>query len=296
MSNYPHFYLALFHISRFDRGVSKEIAKTKRGKNEQTPADWYETPLYYDIIYDADTRKEGRFLEAIAKKFSISKSTSKILEPACGSGRLVRELARRKWEVQGFDLNPKMLEFCRARCNRLQFKPTLWIGDMKKFSPSKNERVDLIHCLINTFRYLLSEGEARTFFESVQRALRPGGVFVLGLHLTDYSRRNCEHERWVMQRKKARVVCNTRTWPPNRRQRTENLRTRLKVTEGGKVWNQETLWTYRTYSLPELMKTIAQAAPQLKLKGLYDFNYDLNQSQEVQTAANDVILILQKKS
>ena len=48
-------------------------------------ADWYDTPLYYDIVFDADTSKEADFLEAVAIKHGASGFTSalRILEPAC---------------------------------------------------------------------------------------------------------------------------------------------------------------------------------------------------------------------
>ncbi len=255
--------------------------------------DWYETPLYYDIIYDADSRVEAKFLTAVYEKFALRPSPRlrRALEPACGSGRLVRELSRRGWNVWGFDANPKMLAFAQKRAS----KPAqLWRDQMESFSVPNTKKFDLVHCLINTFRYLLTEKEAFAFLKLVQNAMRPGGVFVLGLHMTDYSRKKCEHERWVMDRKGVHVVCNTRTWPPQRRIREELLRTRLRITHRKKSWDQETVWRYRTYSAQELKKLLQKAAPRLRIVGCFDFNYDLEVDQDFDSATDDVILILQR--
>jgi len=62
------------------------------------PFDWYETPLYYDIIFDADTQKEADFLEALLQRHVPGKK-GRILEPACGSGRIMAELGRRGHSV-----------------------------------------------------------------------------------------------------------------------------------------------------------------------------------------------------
>ena len=65
--------------------------------------DWYDSPLYYDLIFDEDTVVEADFLESLMWEHGIAES-GRILEPACGSGRLVCELAARGYEVDGFDM------------------------------------------------------------------------------------------------------------------------------------------------------------------------------------------------
>ena len=59
---------------------------------------WYEEPLYYDIIFDTDTDREADFLQAVYKQY-ITTRGSRVLEPACGTGRLVAEMARRGFAV-----------------------------------------------------------------------------------------------------------------------------------------------------------------------------------------------------
>lgn len=262
---------------------------------KQETRDWYDTPLYYDIIYDADTRKEADLLEHVFAKHASPGRTRNVLEPACGSGRLVIEMARRGWKVSGFDGSAKMLEFARGRLGKVKRKAALWEGWMQSFEVPKNTSYDLVHCLINTFRYLLTERDAASFLGRVSDSLRPGGLFVLGLHLTDYDRTNCEHERWVMDRKGVHVVCNTRTWPADRRTRIERLRTRLLITHKGRSHRQETVWDYRTYDAAQLKQLLKSAAPALKVVACHDFTYDADETRKLDDEYSHLVVVMRKK-
>jgi 2-polyprenyl-3-methyl-5-hydroxy-6-metoxy-1,4-benzoquinol methylase len=78
--------------------------------------DWYRTPLYYDIIFDQDTALESDFLEGAYQRHATARRGKlKVLEPACGSGRLMVELASRGHRVAGFDLEPAMMDYTQQR-------------------------------------------------------------------------------------------------------------------------------------------------------------------------------------
>ena len=193
--------------------------------------DWYETPLYYDIIFDEDTSHEASFLETLHNRHGNGAAKNRsMLELACGSGRLVAELAGRNWKTAGFDASRAMLDFAKNRVARRNLKALIWEDRMESFSVPRDRRFDLVHCLVSTFKYLLTEEDAVACLTRVSATLKPGGIFVLGVHLTDYSREKPSHERWVVQRDGIEVICNTRTWPPV--QRIEAMRTPLQITSG----------------------------------------------------------------
>ena len=50
------------------------------------PFNWYETPLYYDIVFDVDTGRETDFLCDVWSRHATSRGR-RVLEPACGSGK-----------------------------------------------------------------------------------------------------------------------------------------------------------------------------------------------------------------
>src|SRR6266404_9530096 len=80
-------------------------------------ANCYDYPQYYDIAFQAYTQREADFIEAACRKY-CSFDVRRLLEPACGSGRLVTELAARGYQMTGFDLNQTALSYLRRRLTR----------------------------------------------------------------------------------------------------------------------------------------------------------------------------------
>ena len=260
--------------------------------------DWYDTPLAYDIIYDADTLKEAAFLEAVWERHGMRRRRPRVLEAACGSGRVMAELRRRGWAVDGFDINERMLQHARERLAGQEggTRGRLWRAELASFEPPRGRRYGIAHCLVSTFKYLLTEEAARQALRRLEAALEPGGLLVLGLHLTDYERTGCEHERWVEERDGVRVVCNTRTWPADRRTRLERVRTRLRVSRGGEERALETVWLFRTYNARQLQGLLRAALPEMRLAGCYDFRYDISQPRKLDDHQVDVVVVLKKNA
>src|SRR5690606_26456636 len=105
-----------------------------------------------------------------------------VYEPACGTGRLMVKLAEEGLGDVGSELNPHAVDYCNQRLERAGFPPTAVVGDMCDFRPSKP--VEAAFNTINSFRHLATQGQAERHLRSVAASLRPGGIYVLGLHLT----------------------------------------------------------------------------------------------------------------
>ncbi|MEM9478354.1 MAG: class I SAM-dependent methyltransferase [Verrucomicrobiota bacterium] len=255
--------------------------------------DWYDTPLYYDIIFDADTKLEVDFLEWVSKEFGRTRRQGplKVLEPACGSGRLMAEFARRGAKVSGFDLNPHMLEFASKRFSDEGLTGKLKQARLEDFSV--RGAFDLAHCLVSTFKYIDSGKGARSHLECVARHLKTGGVYVLGLHLTDYEKPRAAHERWEEKRDGIKVVCNTRTQPAIKAKRTEDLRSRLRITEKRRTRTLETHWQFRTYNAGQIRRLL-KSVPEFQLIACYDFHYDRDSPRKLDDSQEDIVLVLRK--
>ena len=253
--------------------------------------DWYDTPLYYDVVFDEDTRLEGAFLEAASELYGRSNG-QRVLEPACGSGRLLAEMASRGWRVTGFDSSKPMLAFARERLDGRGLNGTLFEARMQDFRV--RGKFDLAHCLVSTFKYLLSEGDAQAHLQGVARALAPGGIYVVGLHLTQYGYEKRSRERWVGRRGDTLVTCNIQGWPADAATRSERVRSRLVVEEHGETRRHETEWTFRTYDASELKALIARV-PELEHVATYDFSYDLAAERELDDSQLDTVLILRRR-
>jgi SAM-dependent methyltransferase len=262
---------------------------------QKTQTDWYDTPLYYDIIFDAGTPKEADFLDGLYARHGkvASHRARAVLEPACGSGRLMLAMAERGWAAWGFDGSEAMLGFARSRGS--QHSPSkLWLDQLQSFNVPKAKRFHLAHCLVSTFKYLLSEADAVAHLQRVADALLPGGIYALGIHLTDYAATHCTHERWVAERDEVHVVCNTRGWPADRMTRLEAVRTRLKITHSGETRVQETRWQFRTYNAAQV-KALLSKVPALELVACHDFTYDLASTRKLDDSYSDVLLVLRRR-
>jgi hypothetical protein len=149
--------------------------------------------------------------------------------------------------------------------------------------------------MVSTFKYLLDETSARAHLECVARALRPGGLYAIGVHLTDYRDRRRNRERWVARRGPVDVVCNIQGWPPDRRTRLERVRSRLCVVERGLVRRTETHWTFRTYDLAQFLALVA-SVPAFEHVASFDFGYDLERPRELPDGQLDVVFVLRKRA
>ena len=270
------------------------------------PFDWYQTPVYYDIIYDTHTEREARFLEQChARHAAGAGSTSQalsVLEPACGSGRVMATLAQRGHRVAGLDLSPGMLAFARKRFAQQSVTAALRQAPMQAFNLHRFAKArggfDLAHILVSSFKYLQTESDAAACLNCVCDHLRVGGVFVLGLHITEPDQTEPDLERWRARRGHRDVICTVRGDPPNHKQRTEAVRSRIVVRDLRRPHAEpkrfESNWTFRTYT-PAQLRTLLRKAPRLKHTATYTFNHDIHERTRLDGDDLGVVLVLRRE-
>ncbi|MEM6553335.1 MAG: class I SAM-dependent methyltransferase [Planctomycetota bacterium] len=259
---------------------------------EYEPFDWYATPLYYDIIFDVDTEKEAGFLAAVWERYGKSGGRS-VLEPACGTGRLLEALREREFGISGFDAEPAMVRAARERLGR---GADLWEGRFEDFGRVCRGNVDLMFCLVSSFKYVLDEAGAQAHLREAADWLAMGGVYVLGLHLTDYTDRETQVERWRASRDGVRVDCTIKSWPADRKTRRERVRSRMVVRgdggEGG-VKRYESCWDFRTYGITQL-RSLLRSEPRLKHVATYTFHHDIERRVRLGGEDLGVVLVLRR--
>ncbi len=117
-------------------------------------ANWYDHPQYYDIAFQSYTAGEADFIEAACRKYCPF-AVRRLLEPACGSGRLTACLAGRGHQMTGFDINPSALSYLRRRLARQHLQAEIFEAEMSDFHIGRP--VDAAYCTVGAFRYLLTE-------------------------------------------------------------------------------------------------------------------------------------------
>ncbi len=218
----------------------------------------------------------------------------RVLEPACGSGRLLESLAARGHLVHGFDLNRHQVAFAKSRLRAKGLPGRVWRDRLQAFTVPRGARYDVAHCFVSTFKYIDTEAGAVRSLRRMAAALRPGGLLLLGLHLTDYRHSPPDHERWIGRKPGRRGVRDTWSAPAIRRTRTEAMRTRMRITEQGRTRVEETHWDFRTYS-PSELRTLLGKVPALRLVACHDFHYDLASTRRLDLAYSDVLLVLPRR-
>src|SRR5437899_1870609 len=183
-------------------------------------ASWYDYPQYYDIAFQAYTQREADFIEAACRKYCLF-DARRLLEPACGTGRLITELAARGYQVTGFDLSQPALSYLRRQLARRRLHAKTFEADMSDFRVSRP--VDAAYCTISTFRYLLTEQAARGHLRCIAGSLRPGGIYILGFRLLPLDLDKERDRRWTDQRGETKVTVTLRVLRIDRASRIENL-------------------------------------------------------------------------
>ena len=93
---------------------------------------------------------------------------------------------------------------------------------------------DAAYCVVNTFRHLLTEQAARGHLKCIARSLRPGGTYVLGLHLLPLGGDNEDSQSWTQRRNETEVSVTARLLRTDRRRRIEHVQLCLMARSGSK--------------------------------------------------------------
>ncbi len=130
---------------------------------------------YYDKISANDCNYDGwaSYLQTVAQKHNVKK----IVDLACGTGKMTKRLNAFGYDVIGIDSSAEMLTEAQSSC-RCKFV----LQDMTKLRLTKT--VDMAVCVNDGINYLTASG-LTDFFRSVSGALNSGSPFVFDFS-TDY--------------------------------------------------------------------------------------------------------------
>ena len=251
----------------------------------------YDYPKYYDLVYGSDWKAEFDFLLACFEKHVEGRVRS-VYEPACGTGRLLVKLAEAGYQVGGLDLNPKAVDYCNDRLERAGFKRSATVDDMADFQVKKP--VDAAFNTINSFRHLGSEKQAKSHLQCMADALRPGGIYVLGLHLTPTAVEPMQEESWSARRGNLAVMSRLWVTDCDLEQRCETVGMSFDVYTPTRQFRIEDEVYFRTYTHRQMAKLL-KGATEFDVTECYDFGYDVDQPVEVGPATEDIVYVLKKR-
>ena len=254
-------------------------------------ASWYDYPQYYDIAFRSETRMEANFFEAAFQKYCTF-PVRHLLEPACGTGRLVTEMAARGYRMTGLDLSEPSLDYLKRRLTRRGLRGSIRRADMADFRlPGP---VDAAYCTFDGFRHLLGEQAARKHLQCVAESLRPGGIYILGFHLLPLDADEQCTERWTERHGRTQVTITLRVLATDRRRRIERLRISLLARTGQKEIRLRHDFQFRMYTAAQFRRLLG-TVPAFQLRDVYDFWYEIDRPFVLNDELSDSVFVLQKR-
>lgn len=126
---------------------------------------------FYDALYSfKDYAAAASKLQQILDREAAG--ATRLLDVGCGTGRHL-ELLKGRFQVEGVDLNPTMLEVARERCPDVPFHE----ADMADFSLEGH--FDIVTCLFSSIAYVRTEERMRSSILCMRKQLNTGGILLI---------------------------------------------------------------------------------------------------------------------
>jgi SAM-dependent methyltransferase len=248
------------------RTSKKQDPKSTTQPTSET-INWYDHPEWYEAGFLKETPTEARFLEDVFRKY-VPFPVERILEAGCGSGRLVREMARRGYAVTGMDLSQPSLDYCAKKLKEMGVRAVLSKQDMTDFH--FDQPFDAAFNAINTFRHL-------------------------SLHIVPSDGELWGTESWSVKTPQYQIRYSLTVKEVDLDKRIEELKMTMKVSIDGQEKKLTDLLRLRLYNVDQL-KSLLEKVKALELVGVYDFWFDISDPCRLSKKSCDVVLILKKKA
>jgi SAM-dependent methyltransferase len=156
---------------------------------------WWEDLFNDDYLRTCEKLTEeqiAREVDFVEDSLGIERGGA-VLDLACGTGRHTIELARRGYEVVGFDLSLAMLARAGEDAQDHDAKVNFVQGDMREMT--FEEQFDGVFCWNTSFGFFEEEKNALVI-DHIHRSLRAGGLFLLDVINRDFLIRQSPSLAW----------------------------------------------------------------------------------------------------
>lgn len=136
---------------------------------------------YYNMIYEEKNySEEAKTVDRLIKR-KVDKKHPSILNIGCGTGKHDYELAKLGYIMKGVDLSPEMVSV--AKDNYLdeieRGVMSFEVGNFQTYEPDR--QYDIVTSLFHVISYQNSNKSVLDSFNTANKALKNGGVFVFDL-------------------------------------------------------------------------------------------------------------------
>jgi len=205
-------------------------------------------PYYDQLMSQVDY---GAWCNYITELFAQARRpVVEVMDLACGTGNLTRELLARGYRVKGLDSSPQMLEVAREKLPGTEF----FQGDF--LSWGLDEDFDAIACIFDSLNNILVDEEMVMALREASEHLRPGGILVFDLNTVYGLKHYWNDNVKVHEGEGLFSVWQTRFIKPD----ISELRISLFAEEGGAWKRIDELHVERGYTASMALKFLRKAS------------------------------------
>ncbi len=168
--------------------------------------DWFSNKYYLELYKHRDEKDAIDLINLIQRNINLIKGYN-VLDICCGSGRHSIELAKRGYDVTGFDLSKFLIGEAVKNKNlspEKNLKLKFFIKDMRNFN--FNHSFDLAINIFSSFGYFENDKENFSVFKNVSSSLKNGGFFVFDFLNESFLRKNLIRENFVVLKNKKVIL------------------------------------------------------------------------------------------
>lgn len=151
---------------------------------------WFSSKFYLELYQHRNDEDARLMINLLQRTIPVS-TNAKILDIACGAGRHSLELARRGFDVTGFDLSKFLINEAKKNLRNSKernLKAKFLIRDMRSFD-FKNS-FDIAVNMFTSFGYFPDDKENFKVIENVSSSLKNNGYFVFDFINDKYLRKH----------------------------------------------------------------------------------------------------------
>jgi SAM-dependent methyltransferase len=225
------------------------------------------------------------------------KGTISVFEPASGSGRLLYHLSKLGFDVAGLDLNPHAVAFCNRRLRRHGLREAAHIGNMVSFSLAdldRTKKFDAAFNFVSSFLHLTTKADAQQHLHTIADVMKPGSIYLLGIHLKPKGTQHCSQEHWTVRRGRLTVKLHLTSLSQDLKKRIEMIEMRVTAETPKKRYSIIDRFPFRIYSAKQFSGLLT-TVNRFDILETYSFDYDITRPITVTDDSEDVVFILKSK-
>lgn len=209
---------------------------------------------YDQLTYDVHYAAWADYLQRHFHRRGLPGNT--VLDLACGTGSLTRELAQRGYEMIGVDLSPEMLAEAAEKNRDAGEVPTIFLcQSMDKLDLYGT--VDACVCCLDSVNYVTSPKKLQRAFQRVHLFLTPGGLFLFDINTPEKLERM---DGQVFLDETEDTYCVWRAEYSKRSRICSYFMDIFRLDRESGTWERgEELHRERAYTIPELTDYLRQA-------------------------------------